>query len=317
MTRLPAFAVDGALASGRLLRTVAYASTSGMAGIVTPESMKVTANGAAVSIGPGAAVIPTRYVASPAYNSYVVTADASESLAIPATGSGGGATRYIIARIDDPEYGGQGDAQGIFWRYEQVSSITNLAYPFIALARINQPASTTTITAGMITDLRQVATPRVKPELRVLNLPVGVTDRLTNTTPYPGGQTFPQAATDAWGPIDIPTWATRVKIVMTWSSLKVPPGNVTGHLWVQIGLNTDPDKIVTQASAYDTLGLSQYSRDTIVHADEVLLPPAVRGTSKRFYPRGAVSSASAGSPQLEVASTTAMILQLEFLETPA
>ena len=178
--RLPAFAIQDAEINGAILRTVAYVASSGVPGVVTPDAMKVTAAGSSVSIAPGAATIPTRYASSPSFNAYVAASTAPESLAIPATGSGGGATRYIIARIDDPEYGGQGDVEGVYWRFEQVSSITNLPYPFVALARINQPASTVAITDAMIVDLRVVSTPRRVRDARDL-LATGSQD-LTSTT---------------------------------------------------------------------------------------------------------------------------------------
>lgn len=226
MSRLPAFAVDGAWATGQTLRTVAYAATSGQVGVIAPDAMRVTPNGSAVNIGPGAAVAPTRYVSSPSFNSYILTSTSTEQVSIPATGSGGGATRYIIARVDDPEFGGQGDPYAIFWRYEMVSSITNLAYPFVPLAKIVQPASTTTITSGMITDLRQVANPRRRRDTYERNVE-GHRDLTSQTfVDWP-----PESSIDIY----VPEWATRAIVRCDLLEIMLRDANADGRFVLMLG----------------------------------------------------------------------------------
>lgn len=302
MTRLPAFAVDGAWATGRLLRTVAYAATSGQVGVVTPSSMKVVASGAAVSIAPGAAVAPTRYTASPSYNSYVLTADAAESLAIPATGSGGGATRYIIARVDDPEFGGQGDPSGVFWRYVQVSSITNLAYPFVPLAKISQPASTTTITDAMITDLRQVATPRRKRD--TYTMPVTGTQDL-NSSQYVD---FPSSGNIN---VMVPTWATKAIVRCDLLELLVSGGASDGHLTLL--LSGQP--AYSSERRYDVeIGSGGGSRIDQTIVSGFTIPTSYLGTERLLRVRGRRLN---GSGILRADAYSQVVWDVEFIEEAA
>lgn len=302
MARLPAFAVDGAQVTGRLLRTVAYAATSGQDGIVTPESMKVVANGAGVRIAPGAAVAPTRYVASPAFGSYVMAADAAEDLAIPATGSGGGATRYIIARVDDPEYGGQGDPTGTYWRYLMVSSITNLAYPFVPLARINQPASTTTITDAMIVDLRQVATPR----RRRLTYDVAVTTAVNLTSPtytdFPSG-----GGLDALVPI--PYWATQMIVRVDLLDVLHSVGATDGGLLLRLG-SVDG----AQARRFDEIWSGSTTRKDYTIVDTIDIPAPLRGTTASLRTRG---RRNAGAGYLRMDANSQVVYDVDMIEAPA
>lgn len=301
MARLPVFAAEGAWATGRNLRSVAYAATSGQTGVVTPDSMKVTSNGAGVSIAPGAAVAATRYVASPAFNSYVMSADSAETLAIPATGSGGGATRFIIARADDPEYGGQGDPEGIFWRYEQVGSITNLAYPFVPLAQINQPASTTTITNAMITDLRQIATPRRRRD---------TTDKLVTGSQDLTSSTFvdfPNAGTIA---VFVPDWATKAIVRCDLLELMVRNANSDGNMTLMLG----NQPAYSSERRYDVLygGATERIDQTIVSG--FTITDAMRGTNQNLRVR---ARRIGGSGVLRADAFTQVVWDVEFIEAPA
>lgn len=302
MSRLPAFAVDGAEVTGRLLRTVAYAATSGQTGVVTPESMKVTGNGAAVSIAPGAAVAATRYVSSPAYNSYVLVSDSTATVSIPATGAGSGAVRYIIARADDPEYGGQGDPSEIFWRYEQVGSVTNLPYPFVPLARINQPPSTTTITNAMITDLRSVATPR-RTRDTYERKPAAVMS-LTSATYVD----FPQlVAVD----VLVPEWATKALIRVDMLDIIHTIGNVDGNLTIQLGSGAQAQARHSQRR-YDKVWAGATSRHDLTIVAAYDIPLATRGTTQRIKVQGTRLN---GGGALRADTNSQLVYDIEFMES--
>src|SRR5690606_29869039 len=162
----PAWAVQGGQASATVARALTFAVSGGRygGGIAEAEHLRVVANGTSnVTVEAGAAIIPSRYSGDGVYSSYAVVNDGPIPLAVPATPSGSGATRYVIARIDDPNFGGTeppNRATAAFSKVDLVGSITGLPYPFIALAKITQPASTSAITQAMITDLRKVANPR-------------------------------------------------------------------------------------------------------------------------------------------------------------
>lgn len=301
MARLPAFAVEGAMATGRLLRTVAYAATAGQTGIISPDSWKVTANGAAVQIAAGSAVAATRYVSSPSYNSYVLVSDSAESVSIPATGSGSGATRYIIARVDDPEHGGQADPTKTYWSFAQVGSITALPYPFVPLAKITQPASTSTITQAMIEDLRSIAVPRRRRELELVKCAA-----VTNLT----SSTYIDYPSDGGVTVDVPLWATRAIVKSDLLEVLLAGGNSDGHLTMTLG----NQPAYTTERRYDEVYGGSTSRIDLAVASSFQITPEMRGTSQRLRLRG---RRSGGSGNLRADSYTQVVWDYEFIEAPA
>lgn len=301
MARLPAFAIDDAMVTGRTLRTVAYMGTSGQTGVGTPESMKVTANGASVSIAPGAAVAATRYVSSPSYNSYVLVSDSVASVSIPATGSGNGAVRYIIARADDPEFGGQGDPSEIFWHYEQVASITNLPFPFVPLARINQPASTTSITNAMITDLRTIATPR-----RVRDTADFVVTSAMNLTSAEYVD-FPPGAT---AQLAVPTWATRAVVRADLLEAMTQTGHTDGQMVLMLG----NQPAYSGARRFDEVWGGATARTDHTVVANFNITPAMRGTTQPLRIR---ARKMGGAGHLRADTYTQVVYDYEFIEAPA
>lgn len=302
MTLLPAFAVEGAQASGAMLRTVSYAGTAGQTGIVNPGSFKVTASGGSVKVAPGAAVAATRYAGSPSYNSYTMMSTSVETIPIPATGSGGGATRYIIARIDDPEHGGQVDETGIFWRLEQVGSITGLAFPFVPLAKIVQPASTATITNAMIEDLRKVAVPRR--DRFPVTIENAAVQNLTSSTyvDWPSSSNISVA---------IPEWASEAIVRCDiLEALHTNSANTDGKMTLMLG----SQPAYTSERRYDAVWAGSTSRTdhTIVSAFQI--PEDMRGTTQPLRVRGRRLN---GTGYLRADTYTQVVYDIEFLERPA
>ena len=137
------------------------------------------------------------------------------------TGSSGGRSDLVVARITDPQYEGQPPADPDDFDYayvdiiQGVSSSTrsardlNLSYPAIALARIDLPASTGTVQASHITDLRELAQPRSVRFLRAYALVSGdgsfeLTSTGENGAAWPEPQDLPSMG--AWR-VDVPEWA--------------------------------------------------------------------------------------------------------------
>lgn len=303
MTRLPAFAVEGALATGQMLRTASYIGSGGQTGIVDPGSFKVTAAGASVSVAPGAAVAATRYAGSPSFNSYVMVSTGVETIPIPATGSGGGATRYIIARLDDPEHGGQVDEAGIYWRLEQVGSITGLPYPFVPLAKITQPASTSTITNAMITDLREVAVPRRKRDTHE-NFVAAANDLTSGSfIDWP-------LASSAVTWLTIPEWATKAIVRCDLLETMLRNANADGEFVLMFG--SQPS--YSGARRWDEVwkGATERSDHTIVSSFQI--PQAMRGTSQPLRIRARRLN---GTGALRADTYTQVIYDVEFIEEAA
>lgn len=324
----PWFVGGGAEHSPEVARLLAYASTSGAEGIVEPSSLKVTAqqvaNGTVRAIT-GAALILNRY-AGGSQQTYALRNPTATDVTIPATGSAGGRTDLIVARVLDPQYEGQPPANPLTFQYARIERIgsvpagtktakeLNLGYPAIALARITLPANTGTVTSEMITDLREVALPRTKSELRTYALTSGEGHTLGNTGAYPTQATWPIEAANAWADLEIPEWATRMKIILTWAGVVVPPGNAWGWVWAQLGANANPDRVITQATKYDTPNGTDKQRTVLIVADEKPIPAALRGTSQKVYPSGNVLGNSSTAARLSMDSGSSMVLQVEFME---
>ena len=298
-------------------RAEIYANTGGVEGVVRAGDLKVQAlavPGGGIRIMPGTAIILNSYSGGDG-QSYVGRSGEETVLNIAATGSGAGATRYIIARIDDPQYGGQASGPtGPYFLPEEVATLTGIQYPYIPLARIDQPASTATITNAMITNLRQVAIPKSKTYLRTVAVTSGNEQILDSTATYPSGETWPLAAETAWGFFDIPSWATRARIVMTWAGVDAEPGDVWGYTWVQIGYTVDPNHVYTQATNYDTQNATNRQRLTLVAADDIAIPAALRGGQHKIYAFGNRNSGSQAGVHLEIDAGSSMVLQVEFYE---
>lgn len=318
----PVWAVRDGLGTVEGARRNTNASTSGATGITRPNDLEVRAldvPGTAVQIMPGSGTIVNQYPGA-VNESYSVANDAADGDAIvpvPATGSTGPATRYVVVRVDDPQFGGQvpaDPATATFCRPVLLDSLANVPYPILPLARIDQPASTGTITSDLIHDLRTMAVARSW--RRLLSYALFTADGDVLAATGADGEYWPSVV-GRWD-IPVPEWATRMNIKADWGSVRQPPGNVVGRLWVQIGDNNAEYKYSTQPVRYDTMGLSQAARVTYVAADDLAVKPEIRGTTVRFGMRGRVddiiSGGTAARVRLDWGSSVA--LDVEFLEAP-
>lgn len=310
-----------------LARQAFFDSTGGAEGISSVGALKVQAqavpNGT-VRVAPGGAILNNRYDLSLG-QSYGARNASQTSVTITATGSAGGRTDAIILRILDPEFEGQPPANPNDFDYTRLEAVSapagitrieqlNLNYPAILLARVTIPANTGTITSGMITDLRTVARPRRDSVMRTHALTGSDSSRLSNTTSYPNnGQTWPPSAEAGMGAVEIPSWATRMKIIMWWGGINVPAGDAVGLLWVQVGATADPANVKTQGVRYNGVNASSPSRGIEFVADEIAVPAAMRGTSQKFYPRGNAEPGLASAYWL-LDSGSNLYLQVEFME---
>lgn len=211
---------SGVTAAG--LRSAGFHATQGGNGVSLPEDLKVTAlpvPGPFVRVvrGPsGSAALRSRY-ASAQGQTYLTIADASEDVPVPATGSGAGATRYLIQRVIDPQFEGQNaaaefalvpGASGGVWPYN-----LGLSYPHVVLAKIIQPASTAAITTAMIEDIRELARPLQQRGLLTI---------------YPSANhNIPTGDYSSWPILQaqrpmlrVPSWATRLDVVAHFSGVE-------------------------------------------------------------------------------------------------
>lgn len=307
---VPWFVGGGAQHSPEVARLLAFAATSGAEGIVNVGDMKVqtlSVPGGSVRVSPGAALIRNRATGGDS-QTYVSRLPTEDTVTIAATGSGAGRTDLIVAQIEDPFMAGepwQDPADPKVGPYVFTRVIPNVpagttrlqdvagysGRSAVTLARIALPASTGTVTAAMITDLRKVALPREKSEVRAMNVSGAEKYIITATSAYPaGGQTWPAQAEDIGIDIDIPEWASIVKVIATWSGVAIPGGNANGNFWVQVAPTANAANFKTQDGGYNASNSSDFSRETWVVSDTKTIPTALRGTRQKFYPRARVNA---------------------------
>ncbi len=313
--------------SASLGRMVAYMATGGAEGVQSLGDLRVRAAAIAngtVIVGPGGAVMVSRY-AGDINESYVGRVPSDTVVNVPA--NGGGSTRYdlVIARVDDwNKPGGQAtpgalptDTVAVF-KAQVITGVAagvktakelNLGYPAIALARIALPAGTSAVTNAMITPLREMAQPRRKRDFRVLNQKVGRNNTLTVTAA--AGEQFPN---DGVFTVEVPDWATEVRLKETLDGISVPAGTAYASIWVRFG-NGRADVVNTEVSLVDlTSARADPSRVTAGNAATILIPATMRGQSITVLLMGRKLG---GTVNLGADAATALALDMEFIEAAA
>lgn len=223
-------AIDGALIGSAMLRRGIYTSTGGSQGIVNKGDLKVlplAVPGVGIRISAGVGLVLNGYQLA-INETYVVANPGSHT--IPSDSmppSSGSSKSYIVAiTVGDPEFSQVGHPwmsgddpppgeESTFqyvqpWLIEVAPGATELSvgYPALPLARIDVPSSTTTITSGMIHDLRELAQPRSKTEANHAN---AAGENFLNGL---GGV---YSVYERWPAIDVltvrvPSWAVEAKV---------------------------------------------------------------------------------------------------------
>lgn len=322
MERVPYLVGGGFEHSAEVMRAMLAASTSGAEGIVTPGDFKVQplpVPGTSVRVAPGNALIRNSYGGGSA-QTYATRAGSQTEVPIQATGSSGARADLVVARIDDPTYeGGSFDPEtfeaaklevirGVSTNQKSLAGL-GLTYPAIPLARINIPASTGTITAAMITDLRSVALPRMQRHLFTHNLSTDENDHISSDAGHEMGEPWP----NVWWEFHIPDWATRVRVRALLGGVRVEgsdPNNY-GELFVRFG--TVPTGFSTQYGRWDNSMAGGITRETFMVADDRTVPSSFRGTDSQAAIRASRYIANSNTPRLDTFSSIS--LDLEFYET--
>lgn len=308
-----------------MVRRWIYAGEGGAEGIAEPgdlvvRPLAVTGGGVRVAIGSGF----IRSLAAGAVREMYMGSVVTEEV-VPIPPNEGDQVRYdlIVMRVRDPYWQGSPwptPPDPVFGQYvfidriPSVSSTTTRVQDVvghendtaITLARIGmQPG--TSVLEEMIVDLRKVARPRREVHTRSYELVGDEESQITSVTAYPVGSTWPShAEVDAsWGHIDIPEWATRARIVMTWSGVRIPGGVATGYVWCMLGDLSNQHRRVTQGRKWDA------SRAGFRATGDISIHPTMRGTRQGLYPRAArLSGSTATAPVLD--SGSGLDLTVEF-----
>ena len=283
-------------------RRAQYAATQGARGVILPSDMKVSAlpvPGPFVRIASGGCTTPNTYQGGGG-QAYSMAEEDHTDFPVAPTGSAAAAVKYLVARIEDDQYEGEDKpASDPRNKYEWVSTLNGLPFPYVELARLNQPKNTAAITPAMITDLRQVANPKKdygyfsRPRIMADDGPqVKLTSRWKNGNNnywgelFPGGDGIPNQGT-----IFLPEWANYMVITATWTNVSAAGGqNAYGRRWIEFGdqykAHTWPDgrqyEFATEQFGFDTSGAgSSYSTDWTI-SDKVYIPAKLRGKNVTF-----------------------------------
>lgn len=250
------WAIDGARSTSALARSAVYASGGIRSGITKPSDLRVLpleVPGNGLRITRGNATVLNWYQSDPS-ETYTVSNPALHVVPSADMPPAVAMTAYylVCVVVGDPEFNQTGHPYmpgtpipaELQADYEYVRIVVipcasdatrfedlGAAYPGYAMARLEIPPSTTTITGAMITDLRSMSQARTE---RVISM----------------GQ--PSAAsvameTDVWKPlgdfqpfVQVPEWATHVDIIASVNGLTHVDPELFGQLRVDLGLDQSP-----------------------------------------------------------------------------
>lgn len=314
----------GAEHSPEVARLLAHAATGGAEGIVTPGDLKVQAMptpGTTIRVAPGAVLLRNRY-AGGQQQTYAARNTAQHEVEVQSTSSGGKRSDLVVARVQDPQYGGPIPADPLTYQYvtteiipgvptnTQSAAELNLGYPAFELARIDLPASTGTVQSSHIEDLRKMATPRKERYLFPYALVGGDGQKLL--TASEDGQAWPDAS--GWQ-VRVPEWANGVHLLGLWSQVKANTGSTGsyGRLWASIGALSDSASVRSQVVGYDLAAQEGAARLTYSVSWRGGIPAGLRGRTVPVFLKGRRTSGPGRSIELDAISSVS--LDLEFFET--
>jgi hypothetical protein len=302
---------NGATHSAQQFRMLVRDLANGAEGITQGDDLKVTQRstpGGGITVSDGSGVIRGR--ANTFQGTYSVCNIGSVNVDIAATGSGAGRSDMVIVRVEDPEYEGSLDPEVDEVTYFQVipnvsSSATTIpdGRTGIPLARIDIPASTSTITNAMITDLRKVANPR-RARFVDTQSPASMSSGI-------GASTAPAYFSTAAGlSIPIPDWATKAIVKIDVSPIRYDLGNFWGYLSATFG-----GSLVLESTTLDDNQGSGVRRIPAIIADTLTIPDAYRGTSQLLRVRAAAADTGQAA-RIYVDSGTSFVYDVQFEEAP-
>ncbi len=315
---VPWFVGGGATHSAEVARLLGYAAFSGNEGVIGATDLLVTQQSVpagGITVAAGACSILNRATAQP-YGAYAARKTAAENVTIAPTG---GAIRsdLIVARVENPYIAGEGwstpptPASGPYIHTRVISGVPSSTTTLqqvagsstnsgIALARIDIPASTSTITNSMIVDLRKIANPR-RDRTILTAFPASNND-LTSAAFV----NWPAVA--SW-PVSVPSWATQAKVILTVAQvLHTGSASAAGSFQARLGALT------VQSTAYQVDWGGTATRQTIVTGGNLAIPASARGTTQTL---AAWATRSGGTGFLRADIYTSVFADIEFLEIPS
>lgn len=318
---VPYFVGGGAQHSPEVMRTLAYAALAGAEGITGPTDLKVVplaTPGTSVRALPGSVAVLNRSTGG-SQQTYAGRNGTEDVVAVAPTGSAGGRSDLVVARVEDPFMAGNQwpaptdptTGPYIFTRIipnvpagtTRLQDIAAYAGQSAAtLARIDIPANTGTITAAMIKDLRRMANPH---NARTLDAFIGTGGDLTSAVEV----VWPTNATL----VDVPPWATRLRGVINIMGMVQSGGNVSAELRARIGSSGDYTVGATSVFDNDTAATTA-ERQALAFPIDVAIPANKRGKPQ---PVAILARRTAGPGKITARGGTTVTFDFYFTEDVA
>lgn len=328
-------------------RRLVYASTNGAEGVGGVNDLKVlplTTPGQGVRVTIGSALIRSRYTVD-STETYMGTVYQQEIVATTPTGSQYKRSDLIVMRVEDPfainsTTTPPADDEIALAPYIYIRVISGVPADTrklqdvpghanttgLALARIDYPASTGTVTAGMIVDLRQVAQPRrsevVYARPRIAEDDTIAAQQFLNGLTINGGEYFPGGGGKPNEfTVRVPDWATRMVIDASWMSIQYEY-NPFGQFWVEYGdeyrAHTWPNKqqyeYATQQFSFNSPNTTDVKTDQWRLMDEVPIPTKYQGKEITFVFKGGRSKDLGARDKIWMNASGGLGMRITFAE---
>lgn len=302
--------VNGATHSAEQFRAMVQDLARGAEGITQGGDLKVTqlsTPGTSVQVGDGSGIVRGRVSAF--QGSYSVRNQGAETVFIAATG-GSARSDMLILRVEDPQYEGSlNPAVDKINYFQVISGVSSSATTIpdgrtgIPLARIDIPASTSTITNAMIRDIRQIANPRTVRDIYTQS-PTALSNVISNTN----GVFTSFNSAPGWQ-VPIPAWANQVKLRFDVGQIRYTTGSIVGSFRATFGVS-----LTTEAVSLNDDGSTGTRRVSVISGDTVALPSIYPGTTQTLRAQGAGRAGNAGGIAVDTATT--LVADVQFVETP-
>lgn len=336
------WALDGARTPASVARLGARSAVK-QSGIINPGDMKVLAlstPGDGVRFASGGAVLENRYEAD-VNQAYVVEAISEEILDsgdnfTGITGQGTTQSHLICVTIGDPNYSTAGhpwltDANkpadataALDYQYVRPWVIKNVpagtvrvedlpsppTYPCYALARIDVPNGSGSITSGMIVDLREVVNPRSKTVQN--NVTVSTPDTLSVATAFVY-ETWPDSSEFS---TYVPKWATKVYVTGYINGFtQGSDSDVDAPMRIEMRKSDGTFVAACAQSVYHTepAYLPKGTDKVVLMSGPISIPSAQRGTTCKFSTAASLSSTSMNT-RIGTTTRTSTGITLRFVE---
>lgn len=337
------WALDGARTPASVARLGERAAVK-ESGIIDPGGLKVlplSTPGDGVRISVGGGVLENRYDLNSG-QSYVVECTSEEIVGADENFTGilgQGSTKHhlICVSIGDPNYSTSGhpwltdlnkpvtDEDKLDFQYVRAWVIKDVplgtervedlpsppTYPVYAIARIEVPSGSGSITSGMIKDVRQVVNARQKSVQ--WNVPVASDDLLS----VPVDMQYETWPDNSVKDVYIPKWATKV-YVTAWIHQFLKAANILNDSRFRVaafsgGTRKLNGATVTFYNPANGAGLTN-TRHTILMGSPIDIPASERGTTRTFLTEATLVDHTAMNNNLKADIGTSVMVSLRFVE---